>query len=288
MKQPKNFEHISIAKLFDSFATGSLVSYTDACGLFLCQNGSAEISINSQIVNITRGDIFIYVPSAYVYVIRRSDDLQGITYKTSMDFILSLSETSINIKLLLLLSERPYFHITEEQQKRMEALMSVIDSRQALLDEPTDNRETLPLLQKELNTLGEALLQEVCYCYATTQTAGLSEHSKKERIVHTFILSLMEHFKQEREVAYYAHLQCLHPRYFSSVIKEHTGRTAQQWIISIVMNSIKQTLLYSGKSVKEIALEYNFPTQSFFGKYFKQYAGTSPHAFRKHILDGKQ
>ncbi len=288
MKQPKNFEHISIAKLFDSFATGSLASYANTCGLFLCQNGSAEISVNNQIVNISRGDIFIYVPSAYVYVIRRSDDLQGITYKTSTDFILSLPEASINIKLLLMLSERPYFHVTEEQQRRMETLMSIIDTRQALLDEPTNKREVLPLLQKEINTLGEALIQEVCYCYATTQTSGLGEHSKKERIVHAFILSLMEHFKQEREVAYYARLQCLHPRYFSSVIKEHTGRTAQQWIISISMNSIKQTLLYSGKSVKEIAMEYNFPTQSFFGKYFKQYAGTSPHAFRKKIFEDKQ
>ncbi|MCI7082684.1 MAG: helix-turn-helix domain-containing protein, partial [Paraprevotella sp.] len=51
--------------------------------------------------------------------------------------------------------------------------------------------------------------------------------------------------------------------------------------VQIVINSIKQTLLYSGKSIKEIAIEYHFPSQSFFGKYFKQYTGMSPREFRE-------
>ena len=33
-------------------------------------------------------------------------------------------------------------------------------------------------------------------------------------------------------------------------------------------------------SIKEIATKLNFPTQSFFGKYFKQYVGISPKEYR--------
>jgi AraC family transcriptional activator of pobA len=39
----------------------------------------------------------------------------------------------------------------------------------------------------------------------------------------------------------------------------------------------------------EIADQLNFPTQSFFGKYFKQYVGISPKEYRKgklRIKDG--
>ena len=41
--------------------------------------------------------------------------------------------------------------------------------------------------------------------------------------------------------------------------------------------------------IKEIADQLNFPTQSFFGKYFKQYVGISPKEYRKgrlRIKDG--
>ena len=33
-------------------------------------------------------------------------------------------------------------------------------------------------------------------------------------------------------------------------------------------------------TIKEIATKLNFPTQSFFGKYFKQYVGVSPKEYR--------
>ena len=39
---------------------------------------------------------------------------------------------------------------------------------------------------------------------------------------------------------------------------------------------IKQQLLYSSKSVKEIANDLNFPNLSFFGKFTKEHLGASP------------
>ena len=49
----------------------------------------------------------------------------------------------------------------------------------------------------------------------------------------------------------------------------------------MVVNSVKQTLLYTPKSIKEIAEEFNFANQSFLGKYFKEYVGMSPKDFRE-------
>ena len=37
-------------------------------------------------------------------------------------------------------------------------------------------------------------------------------------------------------------------------------------------------------SIKEIATKLNFPTQSFFGKYFKQYVGISPKEYRNKLI----
>ena len=37
----------------------------------------------------------------------------------------------------------------------------------------------------------------------------------------------------------------------------------------------------STKSIKDIAVELNFPNQSFLGKYFKDHVGVSPSGYRK-------
>lgn len=78
----------------------------------------------------------------------------------------------------------------------------------------------------------------------------------------------------------YARMQHITPRYFSAIIKEKTGDSALQWIVRMVITEAKQLLEESDLSIKEIADQLNFPTQSFFGKYFKQYVGVSPKEYR--------
>ena len=46
------------------------------------------------------------------------------------------------------------------------------------------------------------------------------------------------------------------------------------------MEHIKYQLRNSDKSIKEIAEEFNFSNQSFFGKYVKAHLGVSPQQYR--------
>ena len=63
-------------------------------------------------------------------------------------------------------------------------------------------------------------------------------------------------------------------------MKKSTGRTALDIIREVTVKNIKQDLLYSEKSIKEIANEYDFSNISFFGKFFKQQMGISPRQYR--------
>ena len=94
------------------------------------------------------------------------------------------------------------------------------------------------------------------------------------------MITLFQYYHQEHDVTFYADKQCLSPRYFSAVIKEKSGNSALQWIIQMVITEAKQLLENTDLSIKEIAAKLNFPTQSFFGKYFKQYVGISPKEYR--------
>lgn len=83
-----------------------------------------------------------------------------------------------------------------------------------------------------------------------------------------------------RSVSYFANELCYTPKHFSKVIKQACGRTPLDLINETTVEHIKYRLKRSEKSIKEIAEEFNFPNQSFFGKYVKAHLGTSPANYR--------
>ena len=98
--------------------------------------------------------------------------------------------------------------------------------------------------------------------------------------IQSFIFSLSQNFRTHHSVSFYAAEQCLTPRYFSTIVREKSGRNALQWIMMFIIAEAKKLLSDPDPSIKEIAETLGFSNQSFFGRYFKQYVGLSPMAFR--------
>jgi AraC-like DNA-binding protein len=64
------------------------------------------------------------------------------------------------------------------------------------------------------------------------------------------------------------------------VIKKASGKSANDWISEHVLLESKALLKSTTMTVQQISDELNFPSQSFFSKYFKQYVGISPKGYR--------
>ena len=96
-----------------------------------------------------------------------------------------------------------------------------------------------------------------------------------------FIDLLSQQHKKERSVQFYADQLHITPKYLTTLVLRFTGLTASQAIDQFVVLSVKQTLYCNEANIKAISEEYNFPSQSFFGRYFKRITGLSPHAYLK-------
>ena len=276
------FERFAFDLLQDAISTNQQVLlYSDVCGLFYCQKGEAEVSMNGCTLHIKPGDVYIYLPSSYVYVVSTSPDLDGVTYKTSVEYALGMLENIPFTSSILALKENPCVSLTPMQRNLLEELLAAIDRRSKLFGTQKMNGESKAILLRSLSKLGEVILHEIFYYFFANQPVARPVMDMKDMVFQTFLTALTQRYKREREVAYYASQQGLSPRYFASIIRGKTGKPPKDWIVQMVVNSVKQTLLYSGKSIKEVAAEYHFPTQSFFGKYFKQYVGISPREFRE-------
>ena len=95
--------------------------------------------------------------------------------------------------------------------------------------------------------------------------------------------ALEEDNGSHRTVSYYANKLCYTTKYLSKVVKEVSGKTAMEFINQNAIRYIRHQLLYSDKSIKEIADQFEFYNLSFFGKYIKKHLGVSPSQFRKDI-----
>ena len=108
-----------------------------------------------------------------------------------------------------------------------------------------------------------------------------TDSSRSRRMFEDFMKLVKDNHHAERMVGFYADRLCVTPKYLSKVVKEVSGRSAPEWIDGFVIMSAKSMLKYSDMTVKEIAIELNFPNQSFFSKFFKSQTGATPNEYRE-------
>lgn len=268
----------------DPFYPNRIISSMDECGVFLCTNGEVQVALEKEIHRIRRGDMYIYMPSLPIRLLYKSEDAEGLLVVLDVDFMLPVVQRVANAENLLHVRRYPFFSLTEENFGYIRSMLEKLWER--IYEEDKDRKGFLQQrLQVELiKSMAQTITYEVLSIYFSKLPIQPMVQTKKDLIFHQFLLSLFRHFRQEREVAFYAELQHLSPRYFSSIIKEKSGNNALQWIVQMVITEAKLLLETSDLSIKEISVQLNFPTQSFFGKYFKQYTGISPKEFRENVL----
>ena len=106
------------------------------------------------------------------------------------------------------------------------------------------------------------------------------QNKYKNSVVAKFLELVQTHYREQRLISFYAGELCITPKYLSKLVKEHTGRSAGEWIESHVILEARAMLQSSDMTIQQIATYLHFPNQSFFGKYFKRAMGVSPKSYR--------
>lgn len=109
----------------------------------------------------------------------------------------------------------------------------------------------------------------------------LHPSTRKEEIFNKFLNLLMENYKEQHEVAFYANRLFITSQYLTLIIKELTGKTVNRWIDENLILEARKLLKTTGATVQQIADELNFSDQSTFGKFFKKHHGISPIEYRR-------
>lgn len=100
--------------------------------------------------------------------------------------------------------------------------------------------------------------------------------SRQENLFRQFIDLLNQYASQEREVQFYAEQLGITPKYLSTITNVYSGKNASTWIAEYVVTLAKQLMKEKRCKIQEVSTMLNFPSQSFFGRFFKRTTGISP------------
>ena len=125
------------------------------------------------------------------------------------------------------------------------------------------------------------------YCVRFYDRQFITRDNVLKGILEKFENLLQEYFQSEKpqtiglpSVAKCASELNLSANYFGDLVKKETGKTAQEYIQSKVIDVAKEKIFDQSKSISQIANELGFKYPQHFTRLFKQKVGYTPNEFR--------
>lgn len=246
-------------------------------GISLCTSGLATRIAGSHLCHIERGMAMIVSPALPTVEVERSDDFKECVIAVDMS-VISVETAPFLPKMMPVLSaSAPVHRLKDDLAERVMKTAAQIEGRMALTPDEDIFRQ---MNNRLVDLMRLQIILEVMYEMASCKVPVKEKSSRGEKVFIGFMQSLGQHYAERYPVGRYADEANLSVRHFSKIIRDYTGQTPMQWIISYTISQAKRLLSQTGLSVKEIAVKLGFPEQFTFRKYFKTHTGMSPKDFR--------
>ena len=241
----------------------------------ICLEGNASIKVHQYEYRIESGGLMVILPGQVISLNNKSNNFR-ISYfiisESLMNDVLS-GISRLSPLFFIHIRKKYYYKLAKDEIYRYNEYHNLIYSR---LTSRNDS------FQKEfiVNTLRLFYL-DLYNNYKNSLLSPDSAHdSRKEQLAYNFFLLILKHYRENREVAFYAKKLYITPKYLSAVIKEVSGRAAKDWITEYILLEIKSMLKTSALNIQEITVKTRFSNQASLGRFFRKHTGMSPTEYR--------
>lgn len=269
------FTHLSATHVR---AVREAVKFTSLTSVYVAK-GSAEIDINLRKVRVNSPCVVLIRPSEVVQIHQVTDDFDAsfIVLNTQMrdSLMMAIHDAGIHPGMRMKV-------VAEIDRSYTAAYAAFYDTLEAIASDTDNKYRNHALLHAMLSfyfTKGHR-----SYTDDTLDEAhGSSYGHKRNLMVDRFLILAQENFRTQRLTEFYAGQLGVSAKHLSRMLKQLTGYTASEWIKNYVVLEAKVMLKSSTMSMREIADRLNFPSQSFFAKFFKNATGLTPKQYRNKV-----
>lgn len=255
-------------------------------GLFLCKEGEVKLTIDGKEYTLSKHSLIVYFSYSELHIISHSPNLRGTVIGANLETIQPMLYNVTNFNALFVIKQAPLQMVSEQQYSALCQYITLLKSvtkkeqMESMNQAEQRNKPVLEIARKQAEMLSYALMLEVLQCYANVAQSP-ENLSRKDEVLQKFVSTLYRHYRKEHEVSYYADRQFLTTRYFSTIIKERSGKSPSLWIATALLVDARNMLKNTNMTIKEISDQLCFPNQSYFGKWFKNLTTLSPLDYRK-------
>lgn len=235
-----------------------------------CTQGHAAGRVNTTIHNIEVGGFMIVLPGQITELMNQSEDFEATYVLMTESFTESLGIGN-TFNLGEVVARNPYTVLGEQARVALEGYLAMC--RNLIPVEHNPHRVEI------LRLLTRAFFLGLGYFIHPMDEAE-SKGSRQSELTNEFVRLVERNYREHRDLKFYADTMGLTPKHISTVVKASSGKSAVEWIERYVILDAQTQLISTDRSIKEIAYDLNFPSQSFFGKYFCRVVGVSPAAYR--------
>lgn len=239
--------------------------------LWICQSGSAKISVNFKQYDYQQGDILFVSDDSIVVIHQCSSDFSVFYCLMARSFASEVAYV-LPSDLFSYLRDYPHFKPNNDY---LNFIHNWIE-QMSFLAHNSGHYARITLC----NHLQNFFLIMVEQAQDLT-LAESTKHSRKEMICWQFWELIHQHCHQERAVAFYANLLSITPYYLSQLTQDLFNDAPKTLIDRQVILEIKRLLTQTKQSIEAIADAMNFNDPSYLCRYFKRHTGISLSQYRK-------
>jgi len=241
--------------------------------LLLCKEGNARVMCNLKEYSLQKNTLLFVLPNFLFQVLEESEDFLVECIAFSFDLVSDIRLPEDIAQIVQIVEIKPCLSPPAQQCSEFH---QVIELMKEQYHTPALYRDSV------VRYLLLALLHKVSSWFSPNKLENHPSAAKRdEEIYRRFMSLLFKHYREKREVRFYADKLFVSPKYASKIITRLTGKSPQGWIQEMVITGAKAMIKGSNMSISQIANELNFANQSFFGTFFRKHTGMSPLEYRQ-------
>ncbi len=238
----------------------------------IVRQGKITFSDGKQTFTSKKDDLVIWQMSNTIQQVAYSEDFEADFLIASGDFLSRFNPEMVwASKGFIFIRINPSFHLHEQSLRLMNDDFALFCSR---LDQPDT-----PFKEEVLGRVMQIFLYDLWTVYSA-EMAQMETTDNAARIFLRFLSLVQRDCRRQRDVAYYANVLCITPKYLSQVSRSVSGLPASEWITYYATFELVNLLNDQSKTLTEVADMMNFETASHFSRYVKKLLGKSPSEFR--------
>ena len=240
-----------------------------------CYGGMCEVRFNDNCFWMEAGDCMIIVSNKLVESVTPSADFRCKVIYITDSFLEMCSPEGNNYYVTgtMSLFLNPVMKLTLEEQEMCRTDFEDVERRLR----HTSHHFYQEVLMSAIRTLFLDFYEfhARIYGYVDVPVQGAQVLSR--------FFSMLEGgaYRTQREVAYYASVLCVVPKYLSELCMKFSGYSANYWIKRFTVQEIKRLLKDKTLTIVEIADRLNFSSPSYLNRYVHKNLGVSPMDYRR-------